>query len=483
MLLLAAGVVIRVLAMVAFTPALFFSDSWGYVFTAFTGDPVSLSYLRPNGYPVLMHLLTLPGRDLVRLVALQHLSGLITGGLVYAALIRARVPRLIAALAAAVVLLDGYVITLEQYLMPEAFFTLMLVLAALLIAWPRLGVREGVEVPYPSAWLTALAGFLLAAAAIQREAALFAAPVFLVYLVWARVGVRGFVAFAVALAMPVLAYAGLYDARLGVFGLTETSGWTLYGRVAAFADCAGAGVPRGERPLCETSAQRGTHPDSPTWYIWDGSSPAARLFHGGHQTRQTQERANAVLGAFARRIILHQPIDYVRVVGTDVMRYFAPGATPFNDAVSATSLPATAAAEPTSERVRRRVLPGVHPAVRSPAGVVRSYRDVIHVPRPLLALLSLASLLALGFRVAARREVLLLAGSAIALVVGAAASAGFGIRYLLPAVPLLAIGGSLAGWDLLARRTGKHRVDIIGQPGSGGRARRRPPRRREDQGA
>lgn len=463
--LLVAGATVRVLAMVAYQPALFFNDSWGYIFTAFTGHPVSLSYLHPNGYPVLMRLLTVPGRDLMQLVALQHLSGLVVGSLVYAALIHARVPRLIAAIAAALVLLDGYAITLEQYVMPETLFTLTLLVALLLIAWRRLGLRAAAresppswrarEPGSPGAATTLLAGLLLAAAVIQRESALFAAPVFVVYLLWARTGPRRIAVFLAAAAVPVLGYAALYDARAGVFGLNETSGWVLYGRVAGFADCAGAGIPRAERPLCETSAQRRSHPDAPDWYIWDGSSPALRLFHGGHQTRQLQERANRVLGAFARRIIVHQPLAYVSAVGTDIEKYFTPGATPFNDAVSATSLPATAAAEPVDDRVRHRVLPGVRPTVQSPAGFVRSYRDAVHVPRPLLALLVLISALALGFRVRARREILLLTGSGMALVVGTAATAGFGIRYLLPAVPVMAIGGSLAAWDLFTERRGQ----------------------------
>jgi hypothetical protein len=294
---------------------------------------------------------------------------------------------------------------------------------------------------------------LLAAAVIQRESALFAAPVFAIYLLWAWVGLRRFAIFLAAAALPVLGYAALYQARVGVFGLSETSGWALYGRTAAFADCAGAGIPRAERPLCETSAQRRSHPDAPTWYIWDGASPAARLFHGGHQTREVQERANRILGAFARRIILHQPLGYLSAVGTDILNYFTPGATPFNDGVSATSLPATAAAEPLNERVRHRVLPGVRPTVQSPAGFVRSYRDAVHVPRPLLALLVIISALALGLRVGARREILLLMGSGMALVIGTAATASFGIRYLVPAVPLMAIGGFLAIWDLLMWRS------------------------------
>jgi hypothetical protein len=268
-------------------------------------------------------------------------------------------------------------------------------------------------------------------------------------------GPRRIAVFLAAAAVPLLGYAALYDARLGVFGLSETSGWALYGRTAGFADCAGLKIPRVERPLCETRAQRHSHPDAPTWYIWDGSSPAARLFHGGHQTRQVQERANRVLGAFARRIIVHQPLEYLSTVGTDIVNYFDPGATPFNDAGSATSLPIRAAAEPVNDQVRRRVLPDTRPTVESPAGVVRSYRAAVHLPRPLLALLVLISALAMGFRVRARREILLLTGSGMALMVGTAATASFGIRYLLPAVPLMAIGGFLAAWDLFSRRRGQ----------------------------
>jgi hypothetical protein len=255
------------------------------------------------------------------------------------------------------VLLDGYAITLEQYVMPEPFFTLTLLVAVLLVAWRGLGLRAAQlespgrrvrELGSPAPALALLAGLLLAAAVTQRESALFAAPLFVLYLLWARMGTPRIAAFLAAAAVPLLAYAGLYDARVGVFGLSETAGWTLYGRVAGFADCAGGGIPHAERPLCETNAQRRSHPDSPTWYIWDGSSPAVKLFHGGHQTRQTQERANGVLGDFARRIITHQPLAYISAVGTDVLHYFTPGATPFNDAVSATSLPASAAGSPST---------------------------------------------------------------------------------------------------------------------------------------
>jgi hypothetical protein len=66
--------------------------------------------------------------------------------------------------------------------------------------------------------------------------------------------------------------------------------------------------------------------------------------------------------------------------------------------------------------------------------------------------LALASVLAVCLRSGARREIFLLGGSALMLLLGTAATGGFGLRYLLPAVPLLATGGSLALAQLLERR-------------------------------
>jgi hypothetical protein len=155
-----------------------------------------------------------------------------------------------------------------------------------------------------------------------------------------------------------------------------------------------------------------------------------------------------VLGAFARRIIYHQPLDYLAAVGKDVLRFFTPGATAYGDAGSATSLPGSAAQEVILPDVRRRFVPGLRPRARSPSALLRDYRRVLHVPRPLLALLALASLAGLALRVRARRELLLLSGSGLMLILGSAATAGFGLRYLLPSVPLIATGGGLAARDL-----------------------------------
>jgi len=448
------GALVRVLTMVAYTPALLFPDSWGYIATAYSWR---LPTQHPIGYPLLVWLLTLPDRSLMELVAFQHLAGIGAGVAVYVALTRARVPRCGATAAAALVLLDGYAITLEQYVMSDTFFDVTMLAAALVLAWPRLTGRSsgstdaGGGSPGDRMWKRALiCGLLLAFASLEREAAPFTVPVFLVYLAWVRAGSRAFVAFILALAVPLLAYSAAVDAKFHVFGLTATPGWTLYGRVAGFADCNGLKLEAAARPLCESEAQRASHPSAPDWYIWS-PSPAQRLFKPATESISSVASTNAVLSSFSDTIIRQQPLAFVDATLSDFARYFTPGATAYGDAISATSLPLSARAEARDPAARKRDLPGLRLAVRSPAGLVRRYRSIIHVPRPVLALLALAAVLALLTRVPARREILLLSGSGLALLLGTSATGGFALRYLVPAVPLLAIGGAIALTQIAVR--------------------------------
>jgi hypothetical protein len=453
---ISVGAVMRLLAMIAYAPALLFPDSWGYIATAYSGRFVGLPTVHPVGYPLLLRLFTLPDRSLAELVAVQHLAGLAIGTAVYVTLIRSRLPRLAAAAAAALVLLDGYGITLEQYVMSDTFFAVLMLVAVLVVVWPRLvstgpsrsGRSEVVR------WL--VAGGLVAAATLVREVAPFTIPVFLIYALWIRAGWRPLVVFIVAAALPLLAYSALMSHRFHVFGLTATPGWTLYGRVAGFADCTGVKLEPAAQKLCETPAQRASHPRAPDWYIW-GPSPANRIFNPAVQPVSAIAPTNRVLESFSRTMIRKHPLDFIGVTLRDFAHYFTPDVTAYNDAASATSFPRSPRQEATAAATESRDLPGLRPAVRAPAGFVRGYRSVIHVPRPVLALLALVTLLAVCLHVPARREVFLLTGSAVLILLGTAASGGFALRYLLPAVPLLAIGGSIAAAQVLARRFSSER--------------------------
>src|ERR1017187_9581253 len=96
--LLAAGLVLRVLAQVAYRPALLYIDSIKYLYIANGADAV--------GYRVLLKpLLAVGNLDLV--AAVQHLLGLGMAVALYLLMRRRSVPRWLAALATAPILLDG----------------------------------------------------------------------------------------------------------------------------------------------------------------------------------------------------------------------------------------------------------------------------------------------------------------------------------------------------------------------------------------
>src|SRR3954454_22577128 len=83
-IVLAGAVLLRALSMMAYSPALFFSDSWAYLSMAWDGGLVELAPDRPAGYPLIVHLLGPAGHALWPLVTLQHLAGLAVGVVVYA---------------------------------------------------------------------------------------------------------------------------------------------------------------------------------------------------------------------------------------------------------------------------------------------------------------------------------------------------------------------------------------------------------------
>jgi 4-amino-4-deoxy-L-arabinose transferase-like glycosyltransferase len=92
-----------------------------------------------------------------------------------------------------------------------------------------------------------------------------------------------------------------------------------------------------------------------------------------------------------------------------------------------------------------------------PAGAVVAYVEAVHSARWLMALLIAIGLVALGVslvprwrrRIAHRREIFLLVGMAVSILVGTVATTNPMVRYLVPLAPLLICGGLLAARDLL----------------------------------
>lgn len=469
--LMAAGV-LRLGTEVAYRPALFFSDSWVYLNTTFGGVPVGIVPSRPSGYPLFLRLLTLPGREVLLTTTVQHLAGAAVGVLVYLLLLHLGQGRLVAVAAAAVVLLDSYAIALEQFIMAEALFTLLVVGALVLTIMRRDSPR----------WLL-LAGVLLASACTVRTAGLFVIPVWLTYLIWTARDRRRLLCALTGLVLPLSLYCSWHALRTdGSFNLDEADGWFLYGRIAQIADCQGAKVPAPTLWLCDLPVQLRSY-YKPGGWIWDPGSPAQWItggspdFYAGKPGGAARIAHNdQMLRDFATAVIRAHPAAYAGLVAADFLRFFDPTVPAYGDPDGATvTFPSSALTGWLSGPVRNRYLPGYVPPVHWPASMLIRYQKYSPDPRLVLGGLTIVALLAwlapiVSFgrlRTGHRPEILLLTGSGLAMLLASAALVAFVVRYLVPAIPLLTGGGLIAARELIgATRTHVRADRVVAAPRS-----------------
>ncbi len=312
---LAVGAVLRLLMVLAWQPGLFgWPDAASYINVS-QGELFS-NELRPAGYPLVLLILHAITPSITLVVVVQHLLGLATAALLYLAVGRTGAPRALGLIPAAIVALGGDGIFLEHAPISEAVFT-FLVAAALYAAARSLGDR-GLAWPM-------LLGLILATAASVRVVALplvFLLAVALVAVTAAPLRHRLATGAAVAAgALAVLVpYQVAAELSVGKSGLSRNGAWNIYGRVAPFADCATFTPPPGTERLCETTP-RSRRPLTAhytfNWYY----SPAIRSFGDPHSATRQQ---TAQVTAFARAVILNQPLDYAEEVGAGLLRYIAP---------------------------------------------------------------------------------------------------------------------------------------------------------------
>ncbi|MET0683881.1 MAG: hypothetical protein ABW060_01135 [Solirubrobacteraceae bacterium] len=437
---LAVAVLARAVVAIAYAPALMFPDSWSYVGAAY-GDS-HLGGIRPPGYGLTMFALEqVTGPSLGVVTALQHVAGLGIGVIVYALLLRLGTGRLIATVAAAVVLLDGYAIALEQHILAETFTTAAMVASVALLLTTR------------SALPLAVAGLLLAVAVLMRTPTIFLVPFWVAYLLLRHRPARAWVAPLLGLGVTLAAFMVVNQAQTGRSGLTNADGWFLYGRTAALADCTRFTPPAGTEPLCEPPGHAGR---PPIFYVWSPESPAQR-----HYGRVGAPGSDDELRAFAVATLRSRPLAFAQLVGEDLVRYADPSAETPGGSDGAITLPEEPRTMPgwLDVEARDRYVPGYEPEVAAPAGLARAYAHVVRFPRPLLVVLVALPLVALV--VALRRprpgrrlaEIALLSGGGIALIAGATLTSAFVVRYMVPALPLLVAGAALAVAEL-SRRPG-----------------------------
>ncbi|GAC1325233.1 MAG: hypothetical protein NVSMB25_23510 [Thermoleophilaceae bacterium] len=403
------------------------------------GSLVGIAPTRPSGYPLILRFASLDGHSLVAAVLLQHLSGLVVGVLVYALLRRLELARWLSLAGAAIVLFDAYAVALEQHILSEAFFTLAL--TASLFGLVACGRRPRVLVA---------SGLLLALATTMRPIAIFAVPLWLVFMVLGRPGRRPALAAAAAAVLPLFAYGALHGAVTGTFGLTQADGWFLYGRVGEIVRCDHIAVSAAERGLCVSGGGRG-----PSYFIFGRHSPARRALGGISADKQRQAYTNDLLRGFSLKIIRARPGAYAGLVARDFARFFEPGVSSGRQEDATVTFPRRVKLSRADRRESRGLPTSYRPHAAAPAGALASYGRLVHTPRWLMAILAAIALVASVLRMPRRRPVALLVLSALAMLVGGAATAGFALRYLLPAVPLLVCAGLAGGADLVGALRGR----------------------------
>jgi Dolichyl-phosphate-mannose-protein mannosyltransferase len=299
-LLLAAGLVLRVLAQIAYRPALFYIDSAKYLFGAYPGND-------PPGYQLLIKpVLAVANPSLV--AVLQHVVGLAMAVVIYVVLLRRGVPRWLSALATAPVLLDAYQLQIEQTIMPDVMFEACIVAGLAALLWH----------PRPRTAQVITGGLFLGAAVTARQVGEILVLPALVYLLVAIPRWRQRLAQAVilcaAFALPILAASFRNEIAIHNFGLAPYSGGSAYGRMAAVADCATLKLPGYERALCPTPQQQRNGPD---WLDHQVGSPIKSF-------RAPAGMSNgAVVTDFNHRVLRQQPGRVLVAIGKDVLKLYA----------------------------------------------------------------------------------------------------------------------------------------------------------------
>lgn len=464
LVVLAIGIVLRVVAHLAYRPALFFNDSFGYLDNVDELDP---GLLWPMGYSLFIKPL-LVFDDLAVLPAVNHLLGLATAIVLYVTLRRWTVSRWPAALATVPVLLDAAWLQSEHRILSETLFTALLVAALLVVSWRwgdehadgrgvlgtggagDAGLRHGIVA-------AGVAGLLIGLAATTRLiGAVVVAAVVVAVVVdrrdWGSTLLR-VAALVVAAVIPLAAYAAWYDHVHDRWALSPE--WNaprvLYARTARFVDCDLLDVPDWQRGLCPTPQQQATL--STDEFNWGQDSPL-----NNWEPPAGVDKHEAV-GQFAWRAVRGQPVALARWVTVDVLAAFSP--TRHERVYDPLLWRWRFQVDRPWDQQRAQEAVATHGGadfeyVQPWAGMLRSYQLTIGEVPPIL--FGAALLLGLAGGVVALRRggrdtaarCLLFGGAGLALVV-ASALYQFSWRYQLPTFAMFPPAGAL-GWTVLRGR-------------------------------
>lgn len=486
--LLLAGTALRLVAIISWWPV---TTTLGDSYELYTSNPFE-NPLHPAGYSAIIAAIGLLTREIAAPIFLQHLSGIASALLLWAATRRITGSAWAGLLPAAVVLLDPDFIFLEHSIMSECWF--VLAISAGLYAAVR-----ALDEPEPYWRWPLLTGVALSLAVTIRMAALLLIPVAVIALLVCRpwssksrtACLRSALAVVGASAVILLVFATA-NATLGErFGLGASPGWYLYARAAQFAECSKFTPPAGTRVLCDdrpASERPGTR-----YFAFDPKAPAPHYFgpFGNHDD---------LLGEWAKRAILAQPGDYLHNVWEYLRGYWLPDLRPQDSTISSDLLEIDQGLDPQLGFTNGFYDSGLyHAAAGRPAAVGRrglafaqaAYQHVLetfyndftaHTNRDgleflrgwqrvvrfgAIALSITTVLVLLGIGIGTRRSrvgVLLFGIGGLTLIVAPALTANFWGRYTVPmAGPLMAAAAiTLVGLSRSLRARRLRRVSTTG---------------------
>jgi hypothetical protein len=294
--LLAAGLVLRVLTVLAYRPALLYVDTFKYLLGEYPGSD-------PLGYRLILKIILVAG-NLQLVAVIQHLLGLAIAVVIYILLLRRGARRWLAALATGPVLLDAYQLQIEHLIMPDVWFEALVVAGLALLLW-----RPAVTVPFAAA-----GGIVLGSSAtVKQTGELLILPVVVFLLVAGRGWLRALATSGVtivAFVLPILGYCTVSLIQTGHFWLS--AGQPNSGRMAQAADCATLKLPPDVRPLCPSPAAQANGPD---WLEHSGQSPLhkAPVPPGADRKELISQLTSAVLHQQPLRVAASALRDSVRL--------------------------------------------------------------------------------------------------------------------------------------------------------------------------
>ena len=457
---LALGAVLRLITMLGFPPAIWFGgDSASYVNSGLHFWP---GVSRESGYGVMLGLLR-PFHNFAVVTAVQHVLGLAMGVMIYALLrYRYRLPAWGATLASLPVLLDVYVIQLEQEILADSTFTFLCVTAVTLVLWWPDDERPR--------WSLPAAAALLGIASTFWPVGLPLLVVLLVFMLIRRFGWRALVATAVGGAIPLALYLGWFDFRYHQLAFNDSDGVFLWSRTMSFAECSVIKPPADLKPLCPTG-KPSTRQAAP-YYIWETKSPLLAVGSGGSD--KFSRSRNALAQKFAIKAIEAQPLAYADVVvrgwlltfdwnrpdvpsAAMASRYQFTNATELQNGLDAGTSKAAAATEVAALQKVQKLYTDGHTGdtreVQPFADIMIDYQKYAFVRGTMLGVLMLMGLcgIAWSWRGGGFRRLRGWGGpalfpwlAALTMEIVPPATADFSLRYVVPTIPVICITAAVA---------------------------------------